>query len=76
MEMFVFAVAVFVLAVYWIWRVRRVGTDDDPAQPFQGLPDDLREKNAAPPAINPMYAEIRAKPRVSRESGHGKDGGG
>ena len=64
MEMFVFAVVIFVLAVYWIWRVRRVGSYDDPDLPRQGLPDDLREKNIHGGRVDPMYAEIRAKPRI------------
>lgn len=76
MEIVILAVVAFVLAVYWAWRVRRGGSMDDPDRPIQGLPHDLREKNFQDFGDGPMYAEIRAKPRVPRESGHGKDGGG
>ena len=76
MEILIFAIVVFVLAVYWMWRVRRGGSVDDPNRAIQGMPNDLREKNFQDFGEGPMYAEIRARPRVSRESGHGKDGGG
>ena len=44
MELVVFGVGAFVLAVYWIWRVRRGGTSGK-ERFVEGLPDDLRDKN-------------------------------
>jgi hypothetical protein len=76
MEYLIFAVGVFVLAVYWIWRVRRGGSYDNPDRAIQGLPDDLREKNIHGGVVDPMYANVRAPRPVSRDSGSGKDGGG
>lgn len=76
MEILVFFVVLFAVAVYGVWRVRRGGSVDDPSRAIQGMPHDLREKNFQDFGDGPMYAEIRARPRVSREQGHGKDGGG
>jgi hypothetical protein len=44
MEIFVFAIVVFAVAVYGIWRVRR-GSSPGLERHVEGLPDDQRDKD-------------------------------
>jgi hypothetical protein len=73
MEFVVFAIAVITLAIYGIWRVRRVGSVDDPGRATQRLPEEPRNKIAFPD--DPVMYGVPQQRPVSRESGHGKDGG-
>jgi hypothetical protein len=75
-ELLIFAGLILAAAFFLYRRSRAGGSDDDPNRAIQGMPHDLREKNFQDFGEGPMYAEIRARPKVSRESGHGKDGGG
>jgi FtsZ-interacting cell division protein ZipA len=73
MEILVIAIAVTTLAIYGIWRVRRVGSVNDPDRAIQGSPDDPRNKIAFPD--DPVMFGVPQQRPISRESGHGKDGG-
>ena len=76
MEYLVFLVLLVAGSVFFYYRSRAGGSVDDPDRSRQGLPHDLREKNVAPAGQKEVYRDIRAANRVSREEGHGKDGGG
>lgn len=73
MEFYVFFGILVVGAIVLLYRSRR-STTDWRESPNAGLPDDLANKHAFPD--DPvMYGVPRQRP-VSREQGHGKDGGG
>ena len=74
MEILVLAIVVAIIAIYGIWRVRRAGSVDDPDRAIQGLPEEPRNKIAFPD--DPVMYGVPQQRPVSRESGHGKDGGG
>ena len=85
MEILVFVIAVVALVVYALWRVQRGGSGEVADYRVPGEPFD-RAKDAgilhgSPYGRHPLDApgkrgEIPAPRRVSREQGHGKDGGG
>ena len=72
MEFLIVAIALSIVAIYGMWRVRRVGSSDEPDRPIEPPPDDQRYKTAFPD--DPVTGAIPLQRPVSRESGHGKDG--
>ena len=76
MEFFLFFVLLAVGAIVLLYRSRR-STTDRRESPNAGLPDDQRDKLAYPvdQDADPMWTGVGRQRPVSRESGHGKDGG-
>jgi heme-degrading monooxygenase HmoA len=77
MEFYIFFGLLIVGAIYLLWRTRR-STTDWRESPNAGQPHDRTDQIAFP--TDPEYdaaklAAMRSRP-VSREEGHGKDGGG
>ena len=80
MEILVFAIVVSIIAIYGMWRVRRVGSPDEPDRATEPPPDDQRYQSIFPDAgmVDGQDAVMTGVPPqrpVSREEGHGKDGG-
>ena len=77
MEFYVFFGLLIAGAIYLLWRTRR-STTDWRESPNAGLPDDQRDKLAYPvdQDADPMWSGVPRQQPVSREQGHGKDGGG
>ena len=73
MEILVFAIAVSLVAIFGMWRVRRVGSPDAADRTTEPPLDDQRYRSAFPD--DPVLAGVPPQRPVSRESGHGKDGG-
>jgi FtsZ-interacting cell division protein ZipA len=73
MEIVVFVLVVISLAIYGMWRVRRVGSTDEPTRESADAADDQRYKSAFPD--DHVLMRVPQQRPVSRESGHGKDGG-
>ena len=77
MEFFIFFAILVVGAIALLYRGRR-STTDWRESPNAGLPDDQRDKFAYPleQDADPMWTGVPRQQPVSRDSGHGKDGGG
>ncbi len=73
-EVLVFAIAVSLLAILALWRARRVGSAEDPGRrAVQDVPAAQRSMSAFPD--DQVVLGVPQQRPVSRESGHGKDGG-
>ena len=74
MEILVFAIAISIVAILGISRVRRGGSAEEPTPASADGFDDQRYRSAFPD--DPVVMGVVPQRPVSRESGHGKDGGG
>ena len=77
MEFYVFFGILIAVVIILLWRSRR-STTSWRESPNAGLPDDQRDKLAYPEdaSSDPLWSGVPRQRPVSRESGHGKDGGG
>ncbi len=77
MEFYVFFGVAIGIVVFLLWRSRR-STTSWRETPNAGLPDDQRDKLSYPedPSSDPLWSNVPRSRPISREAGHGKDGGG